>query len=69
MITMLHSEYGDTPLRIYLSKNILLLKSYPLDFQVCNKAANVWWTCASYNNRIEHEEENAMLWKRKPSHQ
>ena len=57
---MWHSGYGDTPLGIYLSKNIHMLKSYPLDFQVCNKAANVWWTCAYNNNRMKH-----FTWRRK----
>ena len=33
MITIWHSGYGDTPLGIYLSKNIHMLKSYPCDFQ------------------------------------
>ena len=60
MITMWHSGYGDTPRGIYLSKNIHMLKSYPLDFQVCNKAANVWWTCAYNNNRMKH-----FTWRRK----
>ena len=59
MITMWHSGYEDTPLGIYLSKNIHMLKSYPLDFQGCNKAANVWWACA-YNNQMKH-----FTWSRK----
>ena len=54
MITMWHSGYGDTPLGIYLSKNIHMLKSYLLDFQVCSKAASVWWTCPYNNNHMEH---------------
>ena len=37
MITMWHSGYGDTPLGIYLSKNIHMLKSYPLDFNFATK--------------------------------
>ena len=60
MITMWHSGYGDTPLGIYLSKNIHMLKSYPLDFKVCNKAASVWWTCPYNNNQMEH-----FTWKRR----
>ena len=62
MITMWHSGYGDTPLGIYLSKNIHMLKSYPLDFQVCNKTASVRWTCPYNNNPIEH-----FTWKRRKS--
>ena len=45
MNTMWHSGFGDTPLGIYLSKNIHILKSYSCDFQICNKAASVWWAC------------------------
>ena len=30
MITMMHSGYGDTPLGLYLSKHIHMLKSYPV---------------------------------------
>ena len=41
MITMWHSGYGDTPMGIYLSKDIRMLKSYLRDSQVCKKAANV----------------------------
>ena len=57
---MWHSGYGDTPLGIYLSKNIHLLKSFPLNFQICNKAASVWWTCPYNNNQMEH-----FTWKRR----
>ena len=60
MITMWHTGYGDTPLGIYLSKNIHMLKSYPLDFQVCNKAVSVWWTCPYNNNLMKH-----VTWKRR----
>ena len=37
-----------------------MLKSYPLDFKVCNKATNVWWTCPYKNNQMEH-----FTWKRR----
>ena len=57
---MWYSGYGDTPLGIYLSKNIHMLKSYPLDFQVCNKAVSVWWTCPYNNNLMKH-----VTWKRR----
>ena len=60
IITMCHSGYGDTPLGRCLSKNIHMLKSYLLDFQVCNKAASVWWTCPYNNNQMEH-----FTWKRR----
>ena len=51
---------GNKPLGICLSKNIHMLKSYPLDFQVCNKAASVWWTCPYNNNLMKH-----FTWKRR----
>ena len=60
MITMWHSGYGDTPLGLYLSKNIHMLKSYPLDFQVCNAAASVRWTCPYNYNLMKH-----FTWKRR----
>ena len=41
MIPMWHSGIGDTPLGICLSKYIDMLKSYPRDFQACNKVVNV----------------------------
>ena len=41
MITIWDSGCGDTLLGIYLSKNVHMLKSYPCDFQVFNKAASV----------------------------
>ena len=37
-----HSGYGDTPLGIYESKNIHMLKSYPRNFQVCKKKLPVF---------------------------
>ena len=60
MITMWHSGYGDTTQGIYLSKNIHMLKSYPFDFQVCNKAVSVWGTCPYNNNLMKH-----FTWKRR----
>ena len=60
MITMWHSAYGDTSLGIYLLENIHMLKKLPLDFQDCNKAANVWWTCAYNKNWMKHS-----TWRRK----
>ena len=56
---MWHPGYGDTPLGIYLSKNIHKLKSYHHDFQVCHKAASIWWTCPYNNNLMKH-----VTWKR-----
>ena len=35
-----------------------MLKSYLLDFQVCHKAASVWWTCPYNNNLMKH-----FIWK------
>ena len=60
MITIWHSGCEDTPLGIYLSKNIHMWKSYPLDFQVGNKAASVRWTCSDKNNLMKH-----VKWKRR----
>ena len=37
MITLWHSGHGDTPLGIYLLKNILMLKSIPLIFRFAKK--------------------------------
>ena len=54
MIIVWHSGYGDRPLGIYLSKNIYILKSYLLDFQVCNKVGSIWWTCLHNNNLMKH---------------
>ena len=33
---------------------------YPLNFQICNTAARVWWTCPYNNNLIKH-----YTWKRR----
>ena len=41
-------------------KQIHMLKSYPRDFQVWNKAASVWWTCPYNNNLVKH-----FTWKRR----
>ena len=54
IIAMWHLVYGDTPLGIYLLKNNHMLRSYLLDFQVCNTAASVWWTCPYNNNLMKH---------------